>query len=76
MQRGSDAVTVLRLLCLLSATAGGLPRRHADALRSEFLVTYGHQHLLTLTNLERAGESSHHQPHSLWGIVKKGFRVQ
>jgi hypothetical protein len=28
---------------------------HADALRNEFLAAYGHQHLLTLTHLEKAG---------------------
>lgn len=28
----------------------------ADSLRNEFLAAYGHQHLLTLTHLERAGE--------------------
>lgn len=27
----------------------------ADSLRNEFLAAYGHQHLLTLTHLERAG---------------------
>lgn len=27
----------------------------ADTLRNEFLAAYGHQHLLTLTHLERAG---------------------
>jgi hypothetical protein len=29
---------------------------YADSLRNEFLAAYGHQHLLTLTHLERAGE--------------------
>jgi hypothetical protein len=48
-------VLVLRLLCLLSCTAGGLPKKHGDSLRSEFLAAYGHQHLLTLNHLERAG---------------------
>jgi hypothetical protein len=55
MWRGADPVLVLRLLCLLSWTGGGLPRKHGDSLRSEFLAAYGHQHLLTLNNLERAG---------------------
>lgn len=55
MWRGVDPVQVLRLLCLLSCTAGGLPKKHGDSLRSEFLAAYGHQHLLTLNNLERAG---------------------
>jgi hypothetical protein len=29
--------------------------RPADTIRSEFLAAYGHQHLLTLAHLERAG---------------------
>lgn len=53
--RGSEPLVVLRLLVLLSGTCGGLPRKHADSLRSEFLSAYGHQHLLTLHNLEKAG---------------------
>jgi len=42
-------------LCLMSGTCGGLPKKHCDTLRSEFLAAYGHQHLLTLNNLERSG---------------------
>eukprot|EP00882_Tetradesmus_deserticola_P022409 GHRQ01024313.1.p1 GENE.GHRQ01024313.1~~GHRQ01024313.1.p1 ORF type:complete len:362 (+),score=158.49 GHRQ01024313.1:506-1591(+) len=61
MWRGADPLLVLRLLCLLSWTAGGLPKKHGDSLRSEFLAAYGHQHLLTLTNLERAGLLRPHQ---------------
>jgi hypothetical protein len=52
---GSDLLSVLRLLVLLSATQGGVPRRHWDPLRAEIVSAYGHQHLLTLNNLERAG---------------------
>lgn len=48
-------LVVLRLLCLISSTYGGLPKKHSDALRTEFLAAYGHQHLLTLNHLERAG---------------------
>jgi len=52
---GADALGVLRLLALLSATQGGVPKRHWEGLRGEFVSAYGHQHLLTLQNLERAG---------------------
>lgn len=55
MWRGADVMVVLRLLVLLSWTCGGLPKKHADSLRNEFLAAYGHQHLSTLNNLERAG---------------------
>lgn len=33
----------------------------ADTLRNEFLAAYGHQHLITLTHLERAGELMSHE---------------
>jgi hypothetical protein len=33
---------------------------HADTLRNEFLAAYGHQHLITLTHLERAGRLMSH----------------
>ncbi|KAI8464581.1 MAG: Sec1-like protein [Monoraphidium minutum] len=55
MCSGSDMLSTLRLLVLLSATQGGVPKRHWDALRAEFVSAYGHQHLLTLHSLERAG---------------------
>ncbi|PNW75167.1 hypothetical protein CHLRE_12g515550v5 [Chlamydomonas reinhardtii] len=55
MYRGADTVDVLRLLVLLSAVGGGLPRKQLDGLRQELLHTYGHQHLLTLNVLEKAG---------------------
>eukprot|EP00878_Enallax_costatus_P006042 GHUV01006338.1.p1 GENE.GHUV01006338.1~~GHUV01006338.1.p1 ORF type:complete len:699 (+),score=233.80 GHUV01006338.1:290-2386(+) len=55
MWRGADLLVVLRLLCLISGACGGLPKKHADSLRNEFLAAYGHQHLLTLNHLERAG---------------------
>jgi hypothetical protein len=55
MWKGAPLATVLRLMALLSASHLGVPRKAYDALRSELLVTYGHQHLATLNNLERAG---------------------
>lgn len=55
MWSGSDPHAVLRLMVLLSATQGGVPRRHWEPLRQEFVSAYGHQHLLTLHSLESAG---------------------
>lgn len=55
MWSGADALSALRLLVLLTATQGGVPKRHWDGLRQEFVAAYGHQHLLTLHGLERAG---------------------
>ncbi len=52
---GADMAASLRLLMLLSATQGGVPRKHWEPLRAEFLSAYGHQHALTLSSLETAG---------------------
>lgn len=46
---------VLRLLCLLSLTQGGVPRKFHDALRREVLHTYGHEYLPALCALQDAG---------------------
>eukprot|EP00798_Chlamydomonas_sp_ICE-L_P015850 gene15850-21977_t len=55
MCRGSDVFEVLRLMVLLNECNQGIPKRHMDALRTELLQTYGHEHLLTIMSLERAG---------------------
>ncbi len=49
------AGAVLRLLCLLSLTQGGVPRKFHDALRREVLHTYGHEYLPVLSALQDAG---------------------
>ncbi|KAF8069504.1 VPS33 [Scenedesmus sp. PABB004] len=77
MWRRADPVVVLRLLCLLSCTGGGLPKKHGDALRSEFLSAYGHQHLLTLNNLERAGllKPAGGGGRGHWASLRKALRL-
>jgi hypothetical protein len=59
MCRGAALSEVLRLLVLLNECHQGLSRRHLDSLKQEILHTYGHEHLLTLSNLERAGTWDH-----------------
>ena len=57
-----DAVAVLRLLCLLSAVQGGLPRKHADSLRRAVLHAHGHPLLLVLSRLSRTGTALRPRP--------------
>lgn len=47
--------TVLRLLCLESVMNGGLRARDLENFKREILHAYGHQHLVTLTSLEKLG---------------------
>ncbi|EFN56300.1 hypothetical protein CHLNCDRAFT_144693 [Chlorella variabilis] len=55
MYQGEGLLPVLRLLLLYCAVHGGVPTRHYENLRRDILNTYGHQHLLTLASLAKAG---------------------
>lgn len=47
---------VLRLMVLMTLTAGGIPKKYFDPLRREVLHTYGHENILTLSRLQEAGD--------------------
>ena len=47
--------TILRLLCLESTISGGLRQKDLDSFKRQLLLAYGHQHLLTLSSLEKIG---------------------
>ena len=47
--------TILRLLCLESMISGGLRQKDLDSFKRQILHAYGHQHLLTLSSLEKIG---------------------
>ena len=47
--------TILRLLCLESIISGGLRQKDLDSFKRQILQAYGHQHLLTLSSLEKIG---------------------
>nr|5BUZ_A Chain A, SM (Sec1/Munc18-like) protein [Thermochaetoides thermophila DSM 1495]5BUZ_D Chain D, SM (Sec1/Munc18-like) protein [Thermochaetoides thermophila DSM 1495]5BV0_A Chain A, SM (Sec1/Munc18-like) protein [Thermochaetoides thermophila DSM 1495]5BV1_A Chain A, VPS33 [Thermochaetoides thermophila DSM 1495]5BV1_C Chain C, VPS33 [Thermochaetoides thermophila DSM 1495] len=51
--RDTPLPQVLRLLCLYSCISGGIKTKELDHFRRLVLQGYGHQHLLTLHNLER-----------------------
>ncbi len=54
---GEPLQNVLRLLVLVTLTAGGVPKKNYDVLRREVLHTYGHENILTLSRLQEAGGS-------------------
>jgi hypothetical protein len=77
MWRGAEMLDVLRLVVLLSVCNGGLPRKQYDALRAELLAAYGHEQLLALLNLERAGllkQQVQQQGRANFAAVKRAFR--
>lgn len=76
MAGGEGALPVLRLLCLYCAVHGGVPKRHFDTLRRDLLNTYGHEHLLTLGALGKAGLFQRKEgKKAVFPGVKDAFRV-
>ena len=45
----------LRLLCLMSTTNNGIKNKYLQALKDQYLHSYGHKFLDTLHNLEKVG---------------------
>ncbi|XP_060062741.1 vacuolar protein sorting-associated protein 33B-like [Ylistrum balloti] len=45
----------LRLLCLLSMTQDGITSKEFKSLKTQFLHSYGYEHMLTCHNLKRLG---------------------
>ena len=50
-----ELLRLLRVMCLQSIVGSGLKPKVLDAYRRMILQVYGHRHLLTLINLEKAG---------------------
>ncbi|KAI4384398.1 hypothetical protein MLD38_002562 [Melastoma candidum] len=68
-------VNVLRLLILFSTTNAGLPKKHFDYLRRELLHSYGFEHMVTLSNLEKAGLFKKQESKSNWLTVKRALQL-
>lgn len=72
----------MRLLCIQSVTSGGIRSNKHDSLRRLLVHTYGFQHLLTLSNLERAGLFKRRdlvlvetQQQAAWQGLKRSLRL-
>ncbi|NXL79059.1 VP33B protein, partial [Leptocoma aspasia] len=55
IDRQVSPVESLRLMCLLSITENGLVPKDYRSLKSQYLQSYGPEHLLTFHNLKRMG---------------------
>ena len=64
---------ILRLMCLQSLVANGLPSKRFDHLRREMQHTYGYEVLFTLDNLERVGMFKRQKSSGNWSTVRKLF---
>ncbi|XP_062927093.1 vacuolar protein sorting-associated protein 33B isoform X1 [Mobula hypostoma] len=52
----------LRLMCLLSLTESGLISKDYRSLKTQYLQSYGYEHLLTFANLKQIGLLTEQQP--------------
>ncbi|KAG8440615.1 hypothetical protein GDO86_006385 [Hymenochirus boettgeri] len=55
INRQVSSVESLRLLCLLSMTENGLVNKDYRSLKTQYLQSYGPEHLLTFSNLKQTG---------------------
>jgi len=55
INRQYDISLSLRLLCLLSYTNDGLSSKDYKSLKTQFLQSYGHEHLITFHYLQKLG---------------------
>ncbi|CAI9572902.1 unnamed protein product [Staurois parvus] len=55
INRQVSPIDSLRLLCLLSITENGLIPKDYKSLKTQYLQSYGPEHLLTFSNLKRTG---------------------
>ncbi|XP_043924530.1 vacuolar protein sorting-associated protein 33A [Protopterus annectens] len=53
--RKDPLLKILRLACMQSVCNNGLKQKVLDYYKREILQTYGYEHILTLSNLEKAG---------------------
>ena len=65
---------VLRLLCVMSATSGIRSKKY-DQWKRDIVQTYGFHHILTLSNLEKAGLLSSNKKTSAFSAVRKQLRL-
>ncbi|XP_065201520.1 vacuolar protein sorting-associated protein 33A [Planococcus citri] len=55
MAQKVDVIKVLRLICIQSIVSCGLKPKILEQYKRDIIQTYGFQHILTLTNLEKVG---------------------
>lgn len=68
-------IKVLRLLCIQSLTNSGLKPKLLDYYKREIIQTYGYQHILTLSNLEKANLLRSQQSNRQYAVLRKALRL-
>ncbi|XP_069758331.1 vacuolar protein sorting-associated protein 33B [Narcine bancroftii] len=60
----------LRLMCLLSLTESGLISKDYRSLKTQYLQSYGYEHMLTFANLKQIGMLTEQQPGEVLTVVE------
>ena len=72
---GEELGSVLKLLCLVCATAGGIPKRQYEALKRAVCQCYGFEHVPALDALHTAGYLRRHDARSPFPALRKALRL-
>ncbi|KAK7604487.1 hypothetical protein V9T40_005673 [Parthenolecanium corni] len=75
MAHKADLVKVLRLICVQSIVSCGLKSKVLDQYKRDIIQTYGFQHILTLTNLEKAGLLRTQQGSRSFAVLRKTLKL-
>ncbi|XP_023566250.1 vacuolar protein sorting-associated protein 33B isoform X2 [Octodon degus] len=76
IDRQVSPIESLRLMCLLSITENGLIPKDYRSLKTQYLQSYGPEHLLTFSNLRRAGLLTEQAPgETLTAVESKVSRL-
>jgi hypothetical protein len=65
----------LRLLCLQSLVESGIKQVPLDAMKREIIQAYGFEHILTLSNLEKAGLLRRDGEKKIWDTLNKQLKL-
>lgn len=75
----TELYRILRLLCLMSVTNGGIRAAKLDPVRKLIIQTYGYEHMYTMLNLEKAGlirrKETVFEGTSVWQAVRKSLAL-
>ena len=73
MTKKQDRLKILRYMCLLSTTQGGLKKPEFETLKRNYVLNYGYGELVTLMNLQDAGLFKQEEKGWNWSGIKDAF---
>jgi len=71
----TDFSKTMRLLCLYCLVENGMKQVHLDAIKRDILQSYGFQHILTLSNLEKVQLLKRDGEKKMWDTLNKTLNL-